>query len=174
MNNKKENIDAIRQILRKLIKEEINKKYSREYDEPALHKNECDINKKINKIKKILYDKNIKESDRTNKIASILDEISNTASIAGYQTPYAFSKKKKRFEDVQMLDIELTPQKKIQIFIKRIVSYLEEIEKLLNKSIVYKQREKLNYNDLYKVTQGNIQKISPLLTKLLNRIQTLK
>lgn len=174
MNNKKENTDAVRQILRKLIKEEINKKCSREYDEPALYRNECIINKKINKIKKILYDKNIKESDRTNKIISILDEISNSASIAGYQTPYAFSKKKKRFEDTQVLDGDLAPQKKIQIFVKRIVSYLEEIEKLLNKSAVYKQKEKLNYSDLYKVTQGNIQKISPLLTKLLNKIQTLK
>ena len=131
-----------------------------------------------------------------------LDEMSTTAGVPGYQTPFAFGAaddetmeqggykkvKTKKDESVykQMMnqlfemrysdyknDTTTTPKTKVNKSIAEVNRLLGEIEKIVHRNIRLKTEMGVNSNDYWKNTSRNFGKISERLVRINNKLKEL-
>jgi len=123
------------------------------------------------------------------RIAEVgIEESSTTGGVDGYMTPNAFAapgqdpKKKKAVramdwpvvESVDFKDPEMSPKKKIAYAVKGMREQLMEIENVLDKSVNFKEEAGLKTSDFYKRTHKNLRKIGEQITRIMNKMQTIK
>ncbi len=132
-----------------------------------------------------------------------MDEMSTTASVPGYQTPYAFGKvddkdleamgykvvkKSNKNESLyrQMMnqlsevryvdyknDTTSTPKTKVNKSIAEVNRLLGEIERIVHRNIRLKTEMGVNSNDYWKNTSKNFGKISERLVRINNKLKEL-
>ena len=132
-----------------------------------------------------------------------MDEMSTTASVPGYQTPYAFGKvddkdleamgykvvkKSDKNESLyrQMMnqlsevryvdyknDASSTPKTKVNKSIAEVNRLLGEIERIVHRNIRLKTEMGVNSNDYWKNTSKNFGKISERLVRINNKLKEL-
>ena len=120
---------------------------------------------------------------------SSLEEASVTANVPGYQTPYAFSKKKKGHEDPEVAgykkvnegkyhqyrnDETLTAKQKIGRSMREIRDSLNELNKLVKMNVRLKNELKVDSRSYWKNTHKALNKISERLVKLANKVGQLQ
>ena len=120
---------------------------------------------------------------------SSLEEASTSANVPGYQTPYAFSKKKKGHEDPEVAgykkvnegkyhnyrnDETLTPKQKIGRSMREVRNSLTELSKLIDMNVRLKKEMNVNSGSYWKNTHKALNKISERLVKLANKVGQLQ
>ena len=120
---------------------------------------------------------------------SSLEEASTSANVPGYQTPYAFSKKKKGHEDPEVAgykkvnegkyhnyrnDETLTPKQKIGRSMREVRDSLQHLEGLVKMNVKLKNELKVNSQSYWKNTHKALNKISERLVKLANKVGQLQ
>ena len=135
----------------------------------------------------------LKESIRTKLREKKIEEENTTASVDGYNTPFAFGKDTKGdikrkvkssgagFEFAKSIDenrwLELkrdetrTPSQKVSHGIRELKNQLSEIEKFMGWYSKLKSETQLGKNDFFKRTENNIRKIKERIIKMANTIQ---
>src|SRR3990167_2145231 len=123
-----------------------------------------------------------------------LEEISTTSGVAEYETPFAFSKpgsdpKKKRAvkanpdwkvtnnidESVEVeCGEEPSPKRKIADAVKSMRNQLTEVEKLVDNAHMFKEETGTKSSEFYKRTHQHLRKIGEQLTRVMNKLQTIK
>ncbi len=150
--------------------------------------------KKITKIHPITYkqEMNVKASDEKELsirelIRNIIREMTTTGNIAGFEIPYAFAddeeKKKKRdkqsadamgyelMESIDWSNKEMSHKEKIAESIKLVKKNLNEIEKLVNKTVKYKTEYSISQESFWKPTKIKLAKISEQMIRISNKIK---
>ena len=121
-----------------------------------------------------------------------LDEMSTTASVPGYQTPYAFTdpkkdkKKKKKqataggyklaeiyYRDLKN-DESRSPKQKVWHAVREVRDSLVHLEKTLNHTIRLKNELNIDSRTYYKYAHNGLTKISERLVRLAAKIGQLK
>ena len=120
---------------------------------------------------------------------SSLEEASVTANVPGYQTPYAFSKKKKGHKDPEVAgykkvnegkyhqyrnDETLTAKQKIGRSMREVRDGLANLEKLVKMNVRLKNELNVNSGSYWKNTNKALHKISERLVKLANKVGQLQ
>jgi|TARA_B100001094_G_scaffold320003_1_gene365578 hypothetical protein len=120
---------------------------------------------------------------------SSLEEASVTANVPGYQTPYAFSKKKKGHEDPEVAgykkvnegkyhqyrnDETLTAKQKIGRSMREVRDGLANLEKLVKMNVRLKNELNVDSRSYWKNTNKALHKISERLVKLANKVGQLQ
>lgn len=78
------------------------------------------------------------------------------------------------YESVDFKDPEMSPRKKIACAVKGMREQLMEIENILDKSVNFKEESGLKTSDFYKRTHNHLKKIGEQVTRIMNKIQTIK
>ena len=140
---------------------------------------------KMDKLKEIIRELIRKE----------LEEVSTSANVPGYQTPYAFSggrkkdkkKKKKiatnstgyskvnegRYHNYRN-DESMTPKQKIGKSMREVRNSLNELSKLIDMNVKLKNELNVDSQSYWKNTHKALHKISERLVKLANKVGQLK
>ena len=140
---------------------------------------------KMDKLKEIIRELIRKE----------LEEVSTSANVPGYQTPYAFSggrkkdkkKKKKiatnstgyskvnegRYHNYRN-DESMTPKQKIGRSMREIRDSLNELDRLVKMNVRLKNELNVNSQSYWKNTHKALNKISERLVKLANKVGQLQ
>tara|TARA_R100000951_G_scaffold114723_1_gene120622 strand:+ start:1989 stop:2408 length:420 start_codon:yes stop_codon:yes gene_type:complete len=120
---------------------------------------------------------------------SSLEEASVTANVPGYQTPYAFSKKKKGHKDPEVAgykkvnegkyhqyrnDETLTAKQKIGRSMREVRDGLANLEKLVKMNVRLKNELNVDSRSYWKNTNKALHKISERLVKLANKVGQLQ
>ena len=120
---------------------------------------------------------------------SSVEEASTSANVPGYQTPYAFSKKKDGHEDPEVAgykkvnegkyhqyrnDESLTPKQKIGRSMREVRDSLNGLSKTIDMSVKLKTELKVDSKDYWKTTNKALTKISERLVKLANKVGRLQ
>ena len=135
----------------------------------------------------------LKEAIRTKIRERKIEEENTTASVDGYNTPYAFGKDTKGdikrkvksagkgFEYAKSISenrwLELkrdetrTPSQKVSHGIRELKNQLAEIEKFMGWYSKLKSETNLGKNDFFKRTENNIRKIKERIIRMANTIQ---
>jgi len=112
-----------------------------------------------------------------------VDEISATGtgasfkagSGAGYATPYAFKKKRKRVDEVSYRDFkrntESSPRQKIAKGISQVGKMIKEIEKIVNHNFRLKTELDMNSGTFMKSTNRRIHELGAQLKRLENKLR---
>ena len=127
-----------------------------------------------------------------------MDEENTTAAVPGYNTKYAFGKKKDK--DVEVVgykkvkeskfmqlakatlmsevsykeykkDESATQKQKVNRAIKEINSKLYKIERIVNQNLKLKSEAGVDENKYWKSTRSNLAKISEKMTRISNRLR---
>lgn len=77
-------------------------------------------------------------------------------------------------ENINFKDEELSPKKKIAYAVKGMREQLQEIEKVLDKSVNFKEEAGLKTSDFYKRTHNHLRKIGEQVTRIMNKMQAIK
>ena len=120
---------------------------------------------------------------------SSLEEASVTANVPGYQTPYAFNKKKKGHKDPEVAgykkvnegkyhqyrnDETLTAKQKIGRSMREVRDGLANLEKLVKMNVRLKNELNVDSRSYWKNTNKALHKISERLVKLANKVGQLQ
>jgi len=120
---------------------------------------------------------------------SSLEEASVTANVPGYQTPYAFSKKKKGHKDPEVAGYKkvnegkyhqyrnnetLTAKQKIGRSMREVRDGLANLEKLVKMNVRLKNELNVDSRSYWKNTNKALHKISERLVKLANKVGQLQ
>ena len=140
-----------------------------------------------------LTEKQLSELKETIRLK--IRELTSTASIAGYNTPFAFSSKGSKEKDQKRIakasgdgyeyaksitenrwlelkrDITRTPQQKVSHGIREIKNQLAEIEKFIGWYNRLRNENNLSKQDFFKRTETNIFRIKERLVRIANTIQ---
>ena len=139
---------------------------------------------KMDKLKEIIRELIRKE----------LEEVSTSANVPGYQTPYAFSggrkKDKKKKKDIAKAvynesinegryhdyrnDESMTPKQKIGRSMREIRDSLNELNRLVKMNVRLKNELKVDSRSYWKNTHKALNKISERLVKLANKVGQLQ
>ena len=130
------------------------------------------------------------------KLSKEVDEISTTAGVPGYQTPYAFSEEEDEKEDdenklseskyrsimSEIYDLDyksykkdpsLNSKQKVNGAITEISKKLLQIERILNRNIKLKSEQGLESDSYWKSTKGKIYKISERMNRIAAKMRTI-
>jgi len=77
-------------------------------------------------------------------------------------------------ESVDFNNNELSPKKRIASAVKGMREQLQEIEKVLDKSVNFKEEVGLKTSDFYKRTHNHLRKIGEQVTRIMNKMQAIK
>ena len=120
---------------------------------------------------------------------SSMEEASTSANVPGYNTPYAFSKKKNGHEDPEVSgykkvnegkyhqyrnDESLTAKQKIGRSMREVRDGLNNLEKLVKMNVRLKNELNVNSGSYWKNTHKALHKISERLVKLANKVGQLQ
>ena len=111
---------------------------------------------------------------------SSVEEASTSANVPGYQTPYAFSKKKDGHEDPKVAGYKkvneesLTPKQKIGRSMREVRNSLTELSKLIDMNVRLKNELNVDSGSYWKNTHKALHKISERLVKLANKVGRLQ
>ena len=104
-----------------------------------------------------------------------LDEMSTTASVPGYLTPFAFKKKKKKVNEVSYGDFkrntESSPRQKIAKGIRQVNRMIKEIEKIVSHNFRLKTELDMNSGTFLRSTNKQVHEIGARLKQLENKIR---
>lgn len=99
----------------------------------------------------------------------------NAGSGAGYATPYAFKKKRKRVDEVSYRDFkrntESSPRQKIAKGISQVGKMIKEIEKIVNHNFRLKTELDMNSGTFMKSTNRRIHELGAQLKRLENKLR---
>lgn len=128
-------------------------------------------------ILEILDDKQDEDECECIKLQS---ETSTSSATPGYMVPHAFKKKNKKdeyMEDALLESDEITystPQQEMAANITQIRNQLIEVEKMINKSLKFKNETDLQSSSFYRRTHSSIKKIGEHAIRILNKLQNIK
>ena len=120
---------------------------------------------------------------------SSVEEASTSANVPGYQTPYAFSKKKDGHEDPEVAgykkvnegryhqyrnDETLTARQKIGKSMREVRNSLTELSRLIDMNVRLKKEMNVDSGSYWKNTHKALHKISERLVKLANKVGQLQ
>ena len=77
-------------------------------------------------------------------------------------------------ESVDFKDPEMSPKKKIAYAVRSMREQLNEIERVLDKSVNFKEEAGLKTSDFYVRTNKNLRKIGEQITRIMNKMQAIK
>ena len=128
---------------------------------------EIKTRKHFNEIIKSLTEEILDEED--------LDEMTTTAAVPGYNTPFAFKKKKKKINEVSYSDFkrntESSPRQKIARGIRQVNKMIKEIEKIVSHNFRLKTELDMNSGTFLRSTNKQVHEISARLKQLENKLR---
>ena len=78
------------------------------------------------------------------------------------------------FNPIKFKNTEITPKRIIANAIKSIREQLNEVERLVDKSRVFKEENNIKTSDFYKRSNNAIRKIGEQITRIANKMQQIK